>query len=440
VGEAWSGMPVEFGFVAHEDRQFVAYFAYPDDIDADMCIEGPYRRCGQVTVAERRQRRNGAWSPWRSRALDSYVGWDSHNDLSLHVDTEGHLHLTGNMHNSPLWYLRTSRPLDISSLQAMPMVGTDERLVTYPSFFTDDQDRLHFRYRHGSSGSGYWLMNRYDPATGTWSRPVERLFDDSDPDGNTHNAYHRLEEHEGRHHLVWTWRRTPDAATNSDLHYAYSDDLERWYAADGTQIALPFNSSQRRTRVRRILEGQGLINGGFHVGFDRDDEVVVTYQRYRNATQHLVQIYNARFEDGRWSERPFTNWLCPWEIAGLGTLEHVVDVYPVMVGADGRLTQRASCSADIGNSGTWELNDDLERLGETQAEETPTTIPLPPEADENVLGDPYRTKRAELADPAHPDQERYVMRWQTLPSNQDRPAPELPEPSALVIYHSLASA
>ena len=66
------------------------------------------------------------------------------------------------------------------------MTNELEDRVTYPRFFQDDQERLIFSYRHGGSGNGINLYNRYDTESKTWSRLIDTpLFDG----GGQRNAY-----------------------------------------------------------------------------------------------------------------------------------------------------------------------------------------------------------------------------------------------------------
>jgi hypothetical protein len=74
---------------------------------------------------------------WQTIKLDSKVGWDSHNGITMAIDGNGDLHISGNMHCVPLIYFRTETPGDITTLQRLPMTGTDEQRCTYPHFLTD---------------------------------------------------------------------------------------------------------------------------------------------------------------------------------------------------------------------------------------------------------------------------------------------------------------
>lgn len=106
VGQVPSGFPVGFSLLTHDKRQYVAYY------DAEH----------RMTIATRTTDRRD----WQRHTLDSKVGWDSHNFITMTVDSDDHLHVSGNMHAVPLIYFRTEKAGDITTLQRLPMTGKDE--------------------------------------------------------------------------------------------------------------------------------------------------------------------------------------------------------------------------------------------------------------------------------------------------------------------------
>src|SRR5687767_4787221 len=78
VAPVWAGHPVGFALLTHKDRQFVAFY---DD----------QRR---MTVGARKRNED----TWRLVRLPETVGWDSHNYITMTVDDDGYLHLSGNLH------------------------------------------------------------------------------------------------------------------------------------------------------------------------------------------------------------------------------------------------------------------------------------------------------------------------------------------------------
>ena len=97
---------------------------------------------------------------------------------------------------------------------------------------------LLFLYRDGGSGDGDILLNRYDVAEARWV-PVQHPLIRGE---GARNAYvNRLViDSDGGWHISWTWRETPDVATNHDVLYAYSPDQGRsWQRSTGEPYDLP---------------------------------------------------------------------------------------------------------------------------------------------------------------------------------------------------------
>ena len=94
------------------------------------------------------------------------LGWDSHNFVTLGIDKEGFIHLSGNMHVNPITYFKSTKPNDITTLQQeMIMVGPNEKRCTYPHFMLTKEGELLFHYRDGASGNGNEIYNIYSCET-----------------------------------------------------------------------------------------------------------------------------------------------------------------------------------------------------------------------------------------------------------------------------------
>src|SRR5262249_26296289 len=150
---------------------------------------------------------------WTSTTLPTVVGWDSHNYVTMAVDADGFIHVSGNMHNVPLIYFRSTRAMDVTSLvRVTSMVGSNETSATYPQFFQGPTGILVFAYGDGGSGNGNYIFNSYSRATQTWSRLLASPLIDGQ---GLRSAYPvgPILGPDGWYHLVWTWRDTPDAST-----------------------------------------------------------------------------------------------------------------------------------------------------------------------------------------------------------------------------------
>jgi hypothetical protein len=248
VDRVWSGHPVGFSLLTQGDRQFAAYY------DAER----------HMTVASRKLDEKD----WHRVRLPEVLNWDSHNSVTLAVDSAGCLHLSGNMHVRPLVYFRTAKALDIDSFERAPMTGARENRVTYPAFLNGPSGELIFTYRDGSSGNGDQVYNVYDTTQRTW----RRLLDTSLCTGNGKmNAYLSgpARGPDGLFHLCWVWRDTPDCATNHDLSYARSRDMIHWENAAGEALELPITLESRGVVVDPVPPGGGVINGNTKLGTGR---------------------------------------------------------------------------------------------------------------------------------------------------------------------------
>jgi len=409
IEPVWSGHRVGFCLLTHEDHQFVAYY------DADR----------RMTVAGRSLNRK----EWTIARLDSTLGWDSHNYVTLAVDREGCLHVSGNMHVAPLIYFRSDKPLDVQSLRRVPaMTGQAESRVTYPQFFRTAEGLLLYMYRDGSSGNGRRLINAYDEKTRTWRRYLDTPL--LDGTGRSMNAYPAPIEQgpDGFFHLVWMWRETPDCRSNLHISYARSRDLKHWETAGGKSVPLPITPDNLDVVVDPTPPDSGMINIGFSVGFDPSRRTVIHYHNYDN--EGNSQIYLARWERDAWTIRQISRWSHRWDFQGGGTISTDLAAGPVHRLPDGRFVQ--SWSHLKYGSGTWLL--DPETL------QAVDTIHLPPQYPSQLtkpltafpgVGVRWASDLGDTPDRGC----RYVLRWESLGSNRDRPrSGPVPEPAMLSVY------
>lgn len=407
VAEVWSGHSVGFALLTVPPRQFVAYY------DADR----------QMVVAQR----DLDSSVWEHHALPEQLGWDSHNSITMTVDGDGHIHLAGNMHVDPLRYFRTEMPGDITTMVRVPaMTGDAENRVTYPRFLTGPDGTLLFSYRDGGSGRGNEIINQYDLASRTWSRLIDVPLVDGE---GIRNAYfdgpHRGPD--GRYHLCWVWRDTPDCATNHNLSYAVSSDLVQWERSDGTVIPLPITFATSEV-VDPVPPGGGLINGNARLGFDGVGRPVISY--HQHDSNGYTNIYAARLEQGGWMRRQISDWEYRWEFSGGGTIHFEINVQPVR--ASGNDLLLGYSHAKMG-SGRFVLDPVTLEVREV----LPPAEPVQPAPLRRVQSDFPGMRVMWRGDSGQPETPgaRYMIRWESLGPNRDRPRdPPWPEPSELRLY------
>ena len=404
IAPVWSGHPVRFALLTHGNRQFIAFY----DAERQMTV-------GSRTVDSEQ---------WQFQKLPSSVGWDSHNSITMVVDSTGNIHLSGNMHCVPLIYFRTTRPFDIASFQQIKsMVGRNETRCTYPRFLRGAEGELIFVYRDGGSGNGSRYFNIYNPENQTWRRLIDGpLFSGQ----GKMNAYFvgPVRDKSGTFHVCWVWRDTPDCATNHHLSYARSGNLVHWKTAAGKDITLPMTIDNAEV-VDPVPPGGGMINGNTKIGFDGRDRVILSYHKYD--ADGKTQIYNARHEADGWRIYQTSDWKYRWEFSGGGSIPFNVRVGSVTVAADGSLTQRFSNPQD-GSSN--------QRLDEATLQPTgsaPAAEKLPREISRLESTRPGMGVRTagDMGKSEEPGV-RYMLRWETLPTNRDRPHEGGPPPPSML--------
>ncbi|CAF1480749.1 unnamed protein product [Adineta ricciae] len=407
IARVWAGHPVGFSLLTHPPYQFVAYY---DD-----------KR--QLTVAQRLL----TVRTWTHHILPVVTGWDSHNYIALAIDDDGYLHLSGDMHVTPLKYYRTIQPFNVATFHRFDrMTGTNESRVTYPRFLRGAQNQLIFTYRDGSSGAGNEIYNIYDLKMKLWKRLLDQPLTNGE---GQRNAYFDgpVKGPDGYFHLAWVWRETPDAATNHDLSYARSKDLINWSTGVANKsLKLPIKLKDCDI-VDPVPEKGGIINGNAKLGFDTQGRVLISY--HKHSAQNYTQPWTARLENGQWKKYQITDWPWHWNFGGHGTLQFSIHLGGVTKQTDGRLIQGYN-HVKFG-SGTWLIDpQSLQAIGKVQRQ---TLSPEMGRIEGTFPGLGVKTS----ADLGRSDKTdiRYVIRWETLASNFDKPRPEpLPSPSTLRLY------
>lgn len=412
IAPVWSGHPVGFALLTQGKRQFVAFY------DAERQMTAGFR-----TVDS---------NQWQFVRLPSRVGWDSHNYITMALDDEGYLHISGNMHCVPLIYFRSKQPYDIASLEPVAsMVGQNEKRCTYPRFMRGSQNELLFTYRDGRSGNGEQIWNVYDLATKSWRRLLDQpLFSGK----GKMNAYFNgpVRGQDGTFHICWVWRNTPDCATNHDLCYARSKDLVHWETSAGKSLAIPITLETAEI-VDPVPPGGGIINGNTKIGFDSQKRVVLSYHKFDAAGK--TQLYNARREANGWKVYQTSDWDYRWEFQGGGSIGFGISLGPVTVESDGSLTQTYRHIKH--GSGAWQLDEiTLKPTGKATIRRSPMPKGFG-KVESTWPGISVRTAE-DLGQADEPDT-RYLLRWETLPANRDRPHPGDPPPPSMLRVYRLAN-
>ncbi|MCP4451653.1 MAG: hypothetical protein GY809_09345 [Planctomycetes bacterium] len=401
-----SWFPVGFSLLTRGQDQYAAY----------------YNEKHHMIVAHRRIQD----SQWQKVTLPSPVGWDSHNYITMAVDTGGNIHLSGNMHCVPLIYFRTTQPGDITTFKQQGMTGQEEQRCTYPRFLTTQDGTLLFMYRSGGSGNGRRFYNEYDVQAQTWSR----LFDSPLFEGQgKRNAYPigPVQGPTGLYHLVWVWRDTPDCATNHHLSHVATRDFRTWSTAGGQALELPITLSQTLACVDPIPSGGGIINGCERLVFDGKDRPIIAYHK-RDEKGHM-QIFVARFEEGHWHPRAVTTWDREVRFSGRGAMPFI----GIRLGAVRTLpSDLVAIDYRHRDYGSGRI-----LLDETFLRPVDREVVIPVEIPKMLLKptlqfDGMQVKLAKDLGESPDLDRKYLLRWETLGAHHDRPRqPPLPQASVL---------
>ena len=423
IDQVWAGHPVGFALLTAGQRQYIAY----------------YNAARHMTVGQRNLDESAfALHVLPPKARESRTGtstileWDSHNSVTLAVDADGYIHLSGNMHVNGLTYFRSTRSGDISSLvQVMQMTGENENRCTYPRFIKTAAGELIFRYRDGGSGNGNDIYNVYSTQTQQWTRLVDVPLTDGQGQMNAYASQPELRP-DNWYHMFWVWRDTPDCSTNHDLSYIKSPDMRRWFNVKGEAVQLPVTFENKSVIVDPIPAQGGIINLAARLCFDAENQPIFAYHKYDPAGN--LQFYVARFSAGEWQTKVVTNWDYRWEFSGNGSINNEVRI--------GAFDRRKDGRYELGythikyGTGTLLLDKNLDPIGEVR-KPAPFSESLPLEGD--FPGLEIRTA-GDLGAAPTPDI-HYMLKWETLPANRDRPRPEpWPAPSQLYLYQLRNSA
>jgi hypothetical protein len=281
---------------SHGDQQYASFY------DQD----------GQVILA----RRTLGTSEWEIHPT-GFTGntRDAHNAICIGVDGDGLIHLSWDHHNHPLKYRRSLEPHSFPFSDALPMTGAFENRVTYPEFFNTPDGGFIFSYRHGGSGRGNILLNRYDPATREW-RPLQHPLIDGEGERNAYTNQIAI-DHRGHLHLSWTWRDTSDVATNHNLLYATSPDGgHTWFRSNGEPYSLPINYANGEVVVE-IPRNSELINQCSMTVDTRGRPIIASYWWPKGAD--APQYHVAWFDGSRWRVSQVGQRTEPFRLSGGGT-------------------------------------------------------------------------------------------------------------------------
>lgn len=289
---------------------------------------------------------------------------DAHNSISLMVDGTGRLHLSWDHHNTRLRYARAIEPGSLALGPEEAMTGRDEASVSYPEFYRLPQGGLLFLYRDGGSGRGDLVVNRYDPSTGKWQRVQDKLIGG---EGKRNAYWQAVVDRHGALHLSWTWRESPDVASNHDIAYARSrDGGVSWERSDGSRYSLPILAATAEYAAR-IPQHSELINQTSMAADREGHPVIASYWRSPGSS---IPQYRVLHHDGQaWRSHDLGFRRTPFSLSGRGTKAIPISRPQIVVGqgdtpaawllfrdAERGNKVSAACTPDL-RSGAWTVAD-----------------------------------------------------------------------------------
>jgi len=387
-----ASFPVNFALVTSGKQQFIAFY----DTAHNMVIA----------------KRNLNDYKFDYQILDSKIAWDSHNYLSLAIDKYGIIHLSGNMHSSPLVYFKSSKPFDIHSMEKLnKMTGNEEGVTTYPEFITDPKGELIFHYRYGRSGSGYEVYNKWNVEKQEWTRLLGTPLTDGQGKMNAYMQGPQLGP-DGYYHLLWVWRNSPDCATNHTLSYARSKDLINWESIRGEKMVLPITLQNAELYVDTTPVYGGLINIGLKIGFDQNGKILAGYHKYDSNGN--TQFFIARFENSVWKSHQISNLDYRWDFKGMGTIKNEILIEPIRPSENNDELVFGYHHIKYGDQQIVVDNATLKPI-RTEKFETP----YPSLIDSIQTKYPGLVVNKVFDKGKASNKKNYLLRWETLPPNRD---------------------
>lgn len=405
--------PVSFSSLTYNEWQFVAY----------------YNKNRNLSVASRRV----SDSKWNYKVLPTKVGWDTHNRITMTMDRDFCLHVTGNMHNDSMTYFKTEEALDISTFKKIfPLVSVqDELSCTYPNFLKTPDNQIIYSYRTGGSGNGITISNIYDEKTKSFKRLTDKPLFDGLGEMSAYARGPRLGP-DGFYHVAWLWRNTPRCETNHSLSYARSKDLIHWENMPGTKSDLPITPRKKLFTVDPVPPGGGAINGAYGLFFDLDNSPLIVYMKYGKIGNN--QFFVAKPEKGNWTIKQVSNWNYRWEFTGPGSITFEIRLKNAQVTKNNQI----KISYWHKNRGDGELIVDQESLSliEDNEVEIVEKSEYPEELIEPVSSDKgLMVHWMKLRNQNQMSNEYYSLRWETMGKRRFYKPPENPvKPSVLTLY------
>ena len=249
-------------------------------------------------------------SQWEFAEVSTFpvdIKQDNHYTLSMGIDEEGAIHIAGGMHCSPMRYVRSANPYDISNfVRFAHMVSDDdtETYVSYPQFVKKQDGGLLFFYRAGNNPYQY-IVNTFvaQPNNHHWARLSSNLISGDNETGYPY-INHIARDKLGRIHVSGCWRTTE----NKDIFYMYNDDNGSptcWKKTDGSAYSLPVTMDNCETIQTISNTDNGLLNQNGMSCDNENNPHIVYFKVDGNDYTNLFHLY---LKNGAWHNEQITNY------------------------------------------------------------------------------------------------------------------------------------
>lgn len=227
------------------------------------------------------------------------------------ISGDGKIHLSFDHHDVPLNYRVSNAGIanSVPSSWTASLFGPVQHSLpgstgpwtplTYPRFESLANGDLLMEFRIGQSGAGDNYIHRYSTSSGQWSA-IGKYFQGSD-----NNAYiNGITSLNNRLYVSYTIRETPDASTNHDFYFAYSDDDGvTWKQTSGASVSKPISPSTPGIKIYDIPQNSQIIN--------QEAQVADAKGRFHalmrdNSTGTATYYHFMRTASGTWSKTPIS--------------------------------------------------------------------------------------------------------------------------------------
>lgn len=250
--------------------------------------------------------------------LPTGANLDNHDVANLGFDPDGYIHVAYAMHSNALLYRKSDAAIDTwtgGMTATLSMVGANETLTTYPTFFNDPSGVLYFMFRQDDGSESDWYFYKYTHGTTTWAAASGtgtggKLLDGAS--GTSAYIYRPIFDSDfgsgGFLHIGFQWRTTPvtTGGENTDVSYTYWTG-SAFKKADGSAQTVPITNANAEV-VDAIDENEGLTNFN-SIYSDSDRHPHLTYQKLGD--EGYRHIYHAWHNGSAWTIRQLTDTKAP---------------------------------------------------------------------------------------------------------------------------------